>query len=147
MKEHQTEIAVPPRVDSRRSWPLVLVLGVFVVVALALLFFFDPARHAFYPVCLFKKTTGFDCSGCGGLRSVHQLLRGNIGQAFQLNAMVVITLPLFGVWAVRRWFRSTAEDRGRHHPFLFWAWVAVVVILGFGILRNLPVWPFGVTPM
>jgi hypothetical protein len=149
MKEDRTELEGPPRIDSRRSWPwpLVLALGSLVVLVLALLFLFDPARHAFYPVCLFKKTTGYDCPGCGGLRSVHQLLRGDIWQAFQLNAMVVVALPLFAVGAL---IRGVIVARGvprRARGFWVGAWLLVAGIVVFGVLRNLPLWPFGVTAM
>lgn len=149
MKEDPVDLQAPPQIDSRRSWPLslVLVLTTLVVVVVALLFLFDPARHAFYPVCLFKKTTGYDCPGCGGLRSVHQLLRGEFRQAFELNAMVMIALPLLGVWALRRRWMSSRPDRNPQHSVVFWAGLLVTMIVMFGVLRNLPLWPFGVTPM
>ena len=123
--------------------PLILAIGSLVVVGMAFMFLFDPARHAFYPVCLFKKMTGYDCPGCGGLRSVHQLLRGDVWAAFQLNAMVVIALPLLALWAIKARLKAAPKAR----PVLFWAWVLVTVIMLFGVIRNLPFWPFGVTPM
>jgi len=149
MEEDDPATQAPPLIARTRSWPtpLILALGFLAVVGLGLLFLFDPARHAFYPVCLFKKMTGYDCPGCGGLRSVHQLLRGDVGQAFRLNAMVVIALPLLGFWAIRAAWRTTREDPSRKRPVLLYAWLLITGIILFGVVRNLPVWPFGVTPM
>ena len=149
MEEDDPATQAPPLIARTRSWPppLILALGFLAVVGLGLLFLFDPARHAFYPVCLFKKMTGYDCPGCGGLRSVHQLLRGDVGQAFRLNAMVVITLPLLGFWAIRAAWRTARDDPSRKRPVLLYAWLLITGIILFGVVRNLPVWPFGVTPM
>lgn len=150
MKEVPTETAAPPPIIPRRVWPLPLVLALGSLLALAgvLLFVFDPAHHAFYPVCLFKKMTGYDCPGCGGLRSVHELLRGDLWRAFQLNAMVVVALPLLAVWTVLRWRNSSREGhRPRSRSTLLWAWLLVATVVTFGVLRNLPFWPFGVTPI
>jgi hypothetical protein len=66
----------------------------FVWVALAvavfagvLLFFFNPAETRFYPRCMMKAVSGLDCPGCGGLRATHQLLHGNVREAFALNPL------------------------------------------------------------
>ena len=113
----------PPRLAARRSWPTPLVLGLIALVAAgaAVLFWFDPARHAFYPVCLFKKLTGYDCPGCGGLRAVHELLRGDVWHAFQLNAMAVVTLPLLLTWAIFVWMKSSRGGRPGRIPTVWWA--------------------------
>jgi hypothetical protein len=149
MTENHPASAPPPPVESSRSWPLplLLALGFLALIGLGLLFLFDPARHALYPVCLFKKMTGYDCPGCGGLRSVHQLLRGEVWEAVQLNAMVVVAFPLLAVWAVRAWMRSRNVLRSPGKPLMVWAWLLILLIVLFGVVRNLPFWPFGVTPM
>lgn len=140
---------MPPRIACVRGWPLPLVMGgaLSATVVLVLLFLFDPARHAIYPVCLFKRLTGYDCPGCGGLRAVHHLLHGDLWQAFRLNPLVVIALPLLGLWAIRGWLRSPDRTPSRKSPARFWPWLLLAVVVLFGILRNLPFWPFGVTPM
>lgn len=148
MTESKPAAIAPPPVSSKRAWPLPLLLGVgfLVVVVLGVLFLFDPIRHAFYPVCLFKSMTGYDCPGCGGLRAAHQLLRGEVWQAFQLNPMVMVVLPLAGGWAIRSWLSSRKAGDRRKPLALGWVWLLIAVILVFGIVRNLPFWPFDVTP-
>jgi hypothetical protein len=127
--------------------PLVLGIAAIVGLGLVVLFLFDPARHAIYPVCLFKKMTGYDCPGCGGLRALHQLLRGEVWQAFQLNALAVVALPLLIAWAIRSWIRSPREAQGGYASMRWLAWLFLAALVGFAIVRNLPFWPFGVTPM
>ena len=120
--------------------------ALFAAFVLVVLFLFDPARHAFFPVCLFKRLTGYDCPGCGGLRAFHHLLRGDFWEAFRLNPLVVTALPFLGVWAVRACLRPGKRSRSGSGPALFWAWLLLAVVVLFGIIRNLPIWPFGVTP-
>lgn len=147
----QTETAVnaaPPRMDAPRlaiPWVL-LSVSVVVLAGMLILFYFDPAQHAFYPFCTFKKTTGYDCPGCGGLRALHQLLRGDVGGAFRLNALVVVTLPAILLWLGLRWRRNARGRRLTSRQMLVLALTLVLAILVFGVARNLPFWPFGVTP-
>jgi len=70
-------------------------LGVLVLlVAAIVLFFFDPATYGFYPPCVFRTIFGAACPGCGSLRAMHQLLRGNFAAAWALNPMLMIAGPL-----------------------------------------------------
>ena len=75
---------------SRRN---LLILGTAALAA-AVLFLFDPATARFYPPCLFKTFLGTQCPGCGSLRAAHQLLHGNVSQAWALNKSLLIALPL-----------------------------------------------------
>ncbi|HQQ77691.1 MAG TPA: DUF2752 domain-containing protein [Thermoanaerobaculia bacterium] len=75
---------------SRRN---LLILGTAAIAA-AVLFFFDPATTRFYPPCLFKTVLGTQCPGCGSLRAAHQLLHGNLEEAWRLNKPLLIALPL-----------------------------------------------------
>src|SRR5882672_8584856 len=73
----------------------------FALISGAMLFFFPPQQyHFFYPQCFLYRWTGLQCPGCGGLRATHQLLHGNIVEAFRLNAFFVSALPLGIVWFV-----------------------------------------------
>lgn len=100
------------------------------------IFLFDPSRYGFYPHCIFHQVTGYLCPGCGGLRAMHQLLHGNLANAWHFNALLVASLPLLGLWGVvilwRRHFHRRAPGQFR----LAWLWSGLAVILLFGILRN-----------
>lgn len=126
---------------SRRWW---FVAGAVVAGAVATLFFLDPARHGFYPICLFHRLTGLDCPGCGGLRAVHQLTHGHLVTAFRLNALVVLAVPVAGGIGGRwLWWRL----RGQPAPPLAlrpaWVWWLLAGLLVFGVVRNLVPPPLG----
>ena len=121
-----------------RRWRWALLAGAGAGGA-AVLFTFDPSRNGFYPLCLFHRVTGWNCPGCGGLRATHQLLHGHLGEAFRLNALVVLAVPALLALAARwLWVRG----RGRRIPpkplATFWIWALLALMLGFGLARNLP---------
>lgn len=133
--------AVPGQDDQATSRPPVRWLwwvgGAALLLGLAVLFAFNPERHAFYPRCLFHSLTGWDCPGCGGLRALHHLLRGDVVTAFHFNPLVVLGLPLVGVlagfhaWAKRRgWTPGTRVIEAL-------LWLLLVALLVFGLVRNL----------
>jgi hypothetical protein len=114
-----------------------LVLGATALTGMVVLFFFDPNRGGVYPLCLFHKTTGLLCPGCGGLRAAHQLLHGHFAAAFHFNPLLVILAPAAAgwlVWAKARQWRGERESLLK--PWMLWLLLAIVLL--FFILRNLP---------
>jgi hypothetical protein len=114
-----------------------LVLLLMLAVGGAVLFWFDPSQHGFYPYCYFYRTTGLLCPGCGGLRSMHQLLHGHFITAFRFNALFVASLPFLVWFGVRctlaRWKKQPAPAI---RPA--WLWTAFALMVIFGVARNLP---------
>lgn len=132
---------VPPVIASRsnrRRWPWLLV-GVLLVGALGVLFSFNPSQHGFYPICVFHRVTGWQCPGCGGLRAMHHLLRGEILTAFQFNQVVVLALPVLAWLGFRRWRRQPGQPRVALTTQAIWGWTILGVLVVFWIVRNLPV--------
>lgn len=121
-----------------RQW---LLAGLIAATAagMAVLFFFDPARYAIYPVCPWHTLFGWSCPGCGTLRAMHQLTHGNLAAAWRLNSLTVALLPV-ALWLGLRelaWQAGGKKWPGVvTRPFFGWALVAVLVL--FGIARNLP---------
>jgi hypothetical protein len=130
------ELRPPPLLP--RPWPIgawLLAAG-FLLVGLAL-YLFNPAENRFYPGCLFHNWTGLDCPGCGALRATHQLLHGHITAAFHFNALYVCSLPVLawiGVRAVIGQFRPGQMPAFRTG----WMWVGLILLIVFGVVRNLP---------
>lgn len=52
--------------------------------------------HIATTVCPFRRITGIPCPGCGGLRSAHLLLQGDLWGALGLNPLSVLLI----VWIV-----------------------------------------------
>lgn len=99
----------------------------------------DPNEPGHYPTCPFLAVTGLFCPGCGSLRAVHALARGDVAAAASSNLLAVLAvLPLAVIWLawVRRSWRGTARDSVAP-PLLLWALLGLVVV--FAVLRNLPV--------
>jgi hypothetical protein len=134
------EIASSAAVATRhRTAPVVaggLLLGGCVALAVV-----DPANGP--PVCPFRALTGLDCPGCGGTRAAHQLFTGNLATAVDFNILAVVAIP-FILWGL--FVALTAMLGGpRWRGFALssqWTKVALVVIVAFWVLRNLPVAPF-----
>ena len=120
-----------------------LALGVLLATAAALvLFCFDPRQYQFYPLCIFHKTTGLLCPGCGALRATHQLLHGHLAAAFHFNPMLVASLP-FASWFGARF----AWQQTRPQPLSLglrpaWLWLMLAAVLVVSVLRNVPGVPF-----
>lgn len=106
---------------------------------LALLHLHDPHQQGAYGFCPFLNLTGLPCPGCGGLRAVNLLTRGEPMAAISSNlfavALLAVLVVAWAVWAVRR-------ARGVAAPFLTWSprviAVAGVLIAVFGIVRLTP---------
>ena len=112
------------------------------VGASAVLFLFNPAEHAFYPLCLFHQLTGLHCPGCGGLRAAHQLLHGHPLAALRLNALAVGLLPCLAVVAGREFANRRHGVPGRSYFGTRWIWAFIAVLVAFTVLRNLSPFAF-----
>ena len=135
---------IPPKISAPLSPAIfsVVVLAAVSIGAGAVVFFFNPATHNFYPVCLFHKLTGLNCPGCGATRSLYALLHGNFALAFRDNALFILTLAALtarGLWFAVRFFSGRAAGIFSPRKSL---WVFLAVALLFGVFRNLPAFPF-----
>ena len=136
--------AAPPKIAAPPSLAFFAgaVLAATVLGSGAVLFFFNPSTHGFYPVCLFHKLTGLNCPGCGGTRAAYQLLHGHLLPALRDNALFVLTLAALtmrGLWfASRKICRQPATLSVPPKAL----WVYLVLAIAFGVLRNLPGFSF-----
>ena len=103
---------------------------------------FDPnTATGLFPSCLFYTFTGLHCPGCGITRALHALVHFDFGGALTMNALAVLALPLLTALALHSWSpwrvlpARAAQVLGNGY-----GWIAAFVI--FGVLRNLPWWPF-----
>ena len=132
--------SAPPKIVASQS--LAFFTGVVLVAAVlgsgAVLFFFDPAQHGFYPICLFHSLTGLNCPGCGATRAAYQLSHGHLLGALHDNALFVLTLVALAVWGARFAVRKLRNQQTvfQLHPKTLWMFLVFALI--FTVLRNLP---------
>jgi hypothetical protein len=136
---------VPPKIQQPRPSLAVFALAIIVFTAVAgaaVLFFFDPTKHSFYPVCQFHLLTGLYCPGCGATRASYQLLHGNPVAALRDNALFVLCLPALAGRGIWYWNRQRRGQPVRFFipPAALWAFLAVALV--FVVLRNLPAFSF-----
>jgi len=117
-------------------------VGLLAITTLVV-FAYPPAQFNFYPKCMLFQWTGLHCPGCGGTRAVHELTRGRILDAIRMNALVVLFLPV--LIAALLWQNGFSNQK---KPFLHLvtgpktAWAIAILVIGFGLLRNIPMPPF-----
>ena len=113
-------------------------LGI-ISIFLLILGIFNPKEYSIFPPCIFNAVTGLQCSGCGSLRGIHELLNGNFTSAFSYNPLTFLfTLPILcqsciqmilsKKWQTRipNYFSSTMRTN-----------FFIVVLIGYGVIRNI----------
>ncbi|WP_330461810.1 DUF2752 domain-containing protein [Streptomyces sp. NBC_00820] len=98
----------------------------------------DPGEPGHYPVCPLYRFTGLYCPGCGGLRSAHAFIHGDLLAALRDNAAGVAAYLGFAVlWTA--WVVRAARGRPvRIDPGPAPLWIAGTLLLAFTVVRNLP---------
>ena len=122
------------------AMPIALALAV--IAGFIILRSFDPnAPGNFFPKCIFKAVTGFDCIGCGLTRALHALAHGDLVRAFDLNPLAMLALPLMPLMVLH----ARGQLPKALHPLMaatmrpkLW----IVLLPAYWIARNLPWWPF-----
>jgi hypothetical protein len=103
----------------------------------------DPGRSDLFPVCPLFALTGYACPGCGLTRGFHALFHGDIIPAIDFNALIPVWALIFG-WVFLSLLFTAVRGKGLPmwptYPRFLWGFL--VLLVGFGVLRNIPVWPF-----
>lgn len=130
--------------QTRRSARVtVILIGIGIAGTAAIyLYFHNPHQ---YPLpCLFHIITGLYCPGCGAGRASYSILHGRFYDAFRYNPVYVILIPFLGIYIAARaidWVLTGGNhvDRKINPKILY---VILVLVIGFGVVRNLPLYPF-----
>jgi hypothetical protein len=134
--------SAPPKINSGNARFAGILLASALVGVTAVVFFFNPATHTFYPVCEFHRLTGLNCPGCGMTRALYALLHGKILTALRDNSLFILVLGTFTARAT--WFslkKFSGNVNGEFFPIKF-LWALLIIALVFTVLRNLPAFEF-----
>ncbi|RYU97014.1 DUF2752 domain-containing protein [Emticicia agri] len=117
-----------------------ILLAVIVLTITAYYFYFPSLGFLPNMQCIFNKTTGLHCPGCGGQRAFHALLHGQVAYAAQNNFLIFLVLPVAGL-------KLAEELSGKKiFPAVFYSRKVVlsilVLVILFSVLRNIPIEPF-----
>lgn len=105
--------------------------------------YFNPLTAGFFPACPLFQLTGLSCPGCGLTRGFHALFGGDVFGALGFNALLPVFSLVF-VYLLIALLMIAVRGRGISlsifRPNLIWSFFVVAV--AFGVVRNLPVYPF-----
>ena len=115
------------------------------VTGSAAVWYFDPTKAGFFPVCPLYSLTGFACPGCGLTRGFHALFHGDVLTALDFNALIPVWTAIFGYVFVSL---ALLAVRGKGLPMWpTWPrflWTFMIALLVFGVVRNIPIYPFSI---
>ncbi len=124
-----------------------IALAAIAFALLAMLYTIDPTDSAWYPKCALYSLTGLHCPGCGGLRGMHQLLRGNFVAAIGMNALAFVVLPALAAVGLINYVRRLRHRKTSAGPAprlipVWTCWAVLILVVVFTIARNIPYEPF-----
>ena len=130
--------------NTKRSARLAAVLSGIAIAAVAALYLYFHNPHQYPLPCLFHIVTGLYCPGCGAGRASYSILHGRFYTAFRYNPMYVMLIPFLGIYIAARmidWILTGGNhvDQKINQKCLY---VVLVIVVGFGIVRNIPIYPF-----
>lgn len=103
----------------------------------AVYYVFTTVTHLGIP-CVFHMITGLSCPGCGISRMFIRLSKLDFIGAFHANAAVFCLMPLWIVYGIIKIFFCPKWTENNSLPEKILIWSSLVLLIGFGILRNIP---------
>lgn len=127
-----------------RRTALVLGSAVLLFVGIAIYVFIADKFPIFSVQCPWYSFTGLYCPGCGVTRAVRALLCLDFYQAFRYNAVFILSLPFLGAYfgALAISYIKTGEDKISEKISMAFPVALLIIVIIFGILRNLPMFSF-----
>jgi len=119
------------------GWGIWLGWGVAGLLALWVLWRNEPAGQVYYPRCYLNMATGLQCPGCGVLRATHALLNGRWQEAWRLNPMWVLMVPMVGWGVVAGLLRTVGVAAWQPWTRPWVVGVVLGLMVAYGIARNL----------
>lgn len=96
------------------------------------------------PPCLFRTWTGWLCPGCGMTRAVIQWMQGHWAQAIRYNPLILLLVGFVFYCAAKEGSAAVGGPRWSLSPGwrlgLFWSVLGLALL--FGVVRNIPVFPW-----
>lgn len=119
---------------------IVNALLIFACVILVVLVYkkLNPLYSNIFPKCPFYYITGYKCPGCGSQRAIHELLNGNLKNAFSQNQLLVLSIPyiIFG-FIVDKFNKKNKLLFIRKYLYGQHAiYIIIIILFSFTFIRN-----------
>jgi len=124
---------------------LIFVIAVFLILLLLLfiyIYLFENFKIAI--PCVFHEITNLFCPGCGATRVIIALINFDFAVAIKQNIVLTFLFPLLAIYFLDKivaWILRKKPKFADDIPNFVWYIFAIVLLL-FGILRNLPYFDF-----
>lgn len=130
------------RTKAASGWKRILI-GVFLPIALILVAIYEYLDGNSLE-CPFYRLTGLFCPGCGSGRAVQALLHGNLPQSFLYNPLLYLLGIPAAFCVVHEYIRIvfSCTKLKPITPSRSVCLVCTILVFGFWILRNLPLFSF-----
>ena len=115
----------------KKSLRILIVAGAAIAALAGAVYLYFHNPHSYPLPCVFYSLTGFYCPGCGAGRASYSLLHGRFLDAFCYNPVMTVI-----DWAI-----TGGDHIDQKISVKFVAGILIFVLL-FGIVRNIPVYPF-----
>jgi hypothetical protein len=117
---------------------LVLVAALVATIALALK---NPVEVLGGGGCPTMRIAGVYCPGCGSLRASHYLLTGDAPAAWRHNPLMIAVGVPCAAWLAVSYSLTLITGRPSRvaYPPAWLLWSAAALLVGWGVVRNIPV--------
>ena len=135
-------------IDQQTNTKKWIQLGLFTIIAFALVIYFyqnNPSdAETTFLRCPSNLILGINCPGCGSQRAFHHLLHLEIKEAFRYNALFVLAFPFVIYWLGIKIYNFIFDTKKTTRiPTNKFVWIGLsVLVLLFGIMRNVSFYPF-----
>lgn len=111
---------------------VVLLCGVSIVNVLHL-----DILHIFPPCILYTKT-GLYCPGCGGTRSVHALMEGDVWGSFRYHPFVLYTAVIYATFMIKNSLYRLTDGKIKIMIFRpVYLYIAAILVVAQWIIKNI----------
>lgn len=126
---------------------MLIITSVMIFIACIIVYKINPSKTPVTPPCSLRYFTGLYCPGCGITRALHSALNLRFTDAFSYNLLWPLII-LFVSMSFYMWYSFLITGKNpfvpfnrffRKHPSV--AYLVVIVLFAFWILRNIPVYP------
>lgn len=125
--------------NKRKKNSLICIIIILIICLFGLLLVkkFNPEEKSFFIPCMFYKTTGLKCPGCGMTRAMHYLVNGNIEKAIWYNLMIVPGSFVL-IYSGYRYMRYIVKDEPIVNKTLdYMLKIFLIILIMFMIVRNI----------